>query len=148
MLDARPFAIRLIAGALIGVAAWIAVTASLPFTPLLVRFLIAWLAFTFGPGFAIAGYLTRDLDPLRRVIILLGVGSAATPALIDGLGRAGFVQAFPFAAFALCGSGLLVWRCSSSRVQMSGRDLAACVVLIALAVALGGAVFAKRLVES
>ena len=32
----------------------------------------------FGPGIAVAGRVTADLDPLRRVIVALGVGSAAT----------------------------------------------------------------------
>src|SRR2546423_15326670 len=100
MLHDRPVATRLIAGALVGVAAWIAIRASLPSTPLLLHFLLAWLVFTFGPGFAFAGYLTRDLDPLRRIAIVLGVGSAVTPALIDLLGRAHAVQAFPLVAAA------------------------------------------------
>jgi hypothetical protein len=39
----------------------------------LVVFLLAWFLFTFGPGIAITGRLTRDLDPLRRIVIALGV---------------------------------------------------------------------------
>ena len=53
----------------------------------LVVFLLAWFLFTFGPGIAITGPLTRALDPLRRVIVALGVGSAAAPVLINFLGR-------------------------------------------------------------
>src|SRR6185295_19904755 len=101
MFYARPSAMRLTAGALIGVGAWVAVSAALPFIPVPLRFLLGWLIFTFGPGIAIAGYLTRDLVPLRRVTVVLGVGSAVTPALIDVLGRMHLVPAFPYVAAAL-----------------------------------------------
>ena len=43
-------------------------------------FLLAWFIFTFGPGIAITGRLTRDLDPLRRIVIALGAGTAAAPS--------------------------------------------------------------------
>src|SRR5947208_17071578 len=72
----------------------------------LVLFLLAWFVFTFGPGFAITARLTRDLDVLRRVVVALGVGSAATPLLIDILGRVHAVPVFPVLAFALAGVGL------------------------------------------
>ena len=139
---------RLTAGALIGVGAWVAVSASLPFIPVPLRFLLCWLIFTFGPGIAIAGYLTRDLDPLRRVTVVLGVGSAATPALIDALGRMHLVPAFPYVAAALCGSGLAMWRGRSAGIATSKGDLVACVALVALAIGLGAIVFGNRLVES
>ena len=102
-------ATRLVAGALLGAGVWPLLSAGLPFLPLPGRFLIAWLLFTFGPGIGLAGALTRELDPLRRLIVVLGVGSAATPVLIDVLGRVDLVPAFPYLAAALAGSGLAWW---------------------------------------
>src|SRR6266550_2117100 len=147
MFHARPSAMRLTAGALIGVGAWVAVSASLSLIPVPLRFLLGWLIFTLGPGIAIAGYFTRDLDPLRRVTVLLGAGSAAAPAMIDALGRTHLVPAFPYLAAALCGSGLAMWRGRSTGATSRG-DLVACVALVALAVGLGAIVFGNRLVES
>src|SRR5439155_1896201 len=66
-------------GALLGAGVWPALSVSLPFLPVPLRFLLVWLLFTFGPGVATGGRLTRDLDPLQRVIVLLGICSAATP---------------------------------------------------------------------
>jgi hypothetical protein len=107
---------RLIAGALLGACAWLLLGAGLPFLPLPVRFLIAWLLFTFGPGIGLAGGLTRDFDPLRRLIVVLGVGSAATPVLIDLLGRVHLVPAFPYVAAALTGAGLALWTRDASAI--------------------------------
>ena len=90
-------------GALLGAGVWPALSVLLPFLPVPLRFLLAWFLFTLGPGLAVGGRLTRDLDPLQRVIVLLGVGSAATPVLIDLLGRMNFVAAFPYVAAALSG---------------------------------------------
>src|SRR5688500_5547320 len=113
----------------------------------LVVFLLAWFIFTFGPGIAITGRLTRDLDPLRRIVIALGAGTAATPLLINTLGRLGMVPAFPPLAVALGGVGLWLSRRSSSdkRVRMPRRDLVACAALAALAAGPGAIVFAQRL---
>src|ERR1051325_6361170 len=61
----------------------------------LVVFLLAWFIFTFGPGIAITGRLTRDLDPLRRIVIALGAGTAAAPVLINLLGRFDLEAGFP-----------------------------------------------------
>src|SRR5947208_2354302 len=77
---------------------------------LLVRFLLAWFIFTFGPGIATTGRLTRNLDLLRRVIVALGVGTAAAPLLIDVLGRLHLVPIFPYLAAALTIGGLTLWR--------------------------------------
>src|SRR2546422_9700356 len=108
--QAPPTGMRLAAGALVGAAAWLLVSALLPWLPAPVRFLLGWFLFTFGPGVAVAGRLTRDLDGLRRMIVLLGVGSAATALLIDILGRVNLVPTFPYVAAALTGSGLTAWR--------------------------------------
>src|SRR3982074_2585701 len=102
---------RLLAGALIGVCVRAATRAALPFLPIPIRFLLGWLVFTFGPGVAVAGRLTRALDPLTRVIVVLGAGSAAAPVFVDVLGRANLISAFPYVAAALAGGGvMLLWR--------------------------------------
>ena len=113
----------------------------------LVLFLLAWFIFTCGPGLAITGRLTRDLDPLRRIVIALGAGTAATPLLINTLGRLGIVPAFPYLAVALGGVGLWLSRggSSSTPARTSRGDLVACAALAALAAGLGAVVFANRL---
>ena len=113
----------------------------------LVLFLLAWFIFTCGPGLAITGRLTRDLDPLRRIVIALGAGTAATPLLINTLGRLGIVPAFPYLAVALGGVGLWLSRggSSSTPARTSRGDLVACAALAAVAAGLGAVVFANRL---
>src|SRR5919205_609540 len=86
MLTSSSAAIRAIGGALFGIVAWPALHFALPVLPTPAAFVIAWFVFTFGTGIAISGWLTDDLDDLRRTIIALGVGTAATPVLIDCLG--------------------------------------------------------------
>jgi hypothetical protein len=113
----------------------------------LALFLLAWFIFTFGPGVAITGRLTRDLDPLRRLIVALGVGSAMAPVLIDLLGRLNLVPAFPYLAVALAIAGLSQSRRRSmeSPVRTAWHDVAACAALVALAGGLGTLVFAHRI---
>src|ERR1700675_744053 len=82
----------------------------------LVLFLLAWFIFTFGPGIAITGRLTRDLDPLRRVVVALGVGTAAAPVLINFLGRLHLVPLFPVVALVVGGVGLWLSRGRSGNV--------------------------------
>src|SRR5437660_10100201 len=98
----------------------------------LVLFLLAWFVFTFGPGFAITARLTRDLDVLRRVVVALGVGSAATPLLIDVLGRAHAVPVFPVLALALAGVGLWSGRTlkADPTANHGWADIAACAALV------------------
>jgi Dolichyl-phosphate-mannose-protein mannosyltransferase len=118
----------------------------LPLLPDFLRFEVAWLVFTFGPGVMIAAWLTPDLDWLSRVVIALGVGSAATPVLIDLLGYAGLVAAFPYLAAAFSGAGLAVWWSSRARAApISPKDVTACAVLLALCATFGVLVFGHRL---
>jgi hypothetical protein len=145
-LRVPPVAIRLVIGALLGAIAWPALRLLLPIVPDLPRFLLTWGLFTFGPGVILAAWLTRHLDRLSGVIVALGVGSAAVPALIDGLGHLGLVAIFPYLATALAGAGLAVWWGSASRVAaLSTTDAAACLALLALCVTLGVLVFGNRL---
>ena len=111
----------------------------------LVLFLLLWFLFTFGPGIAITGRFTRDLDRLRRVIVALGVGSATAPLLIDILGRLHLVPAFPYLAVALAGGGLWRFKPNPTTPVTPRGDIVACAALVALAVALGTIVFAHRL---
>ena len=119
----------------------------------LVIFLLAWFIFTFGPGIAITGGLTRELDPLRRVIVALGVGSAASPVLVNLLGRLHLITGFPVVSVVLCGLGLWlsrgrsadVGRVPANAMTTSRGDLVACAALVALAAGLGAIVFAHRI---
>ena len=86
-----PTAIRLAAGAVLGAGLWPLLGATLPRLPAPACFVLAWMLFTLGPGLVVAGRLTRDLDPIVRLIVSLGAGSAATAAVIDLLGRAHLV---------------------------------------------------------
>src|SRR5438034_1584412 len=96
---------RGVAGAVVGALVWAVLQPLLPLLPLPIRFFSAWLLFTLGPGLAVGAWLTRDIDPLARLIVLLGIGSASTAVLIDGLGRLHLLAAFPYVAFALGGAG-------------------------------------------
>lgn len=106
--------------------------------------------FTIGPGLAVAGGVSRHLDALRRVIVVLAAGSAATPVLIDLLGRAHLVPAFPYVACAFAGAGLAAWQLTSAppgadAARTARGDAIACAALLALAVGLGAIVFWHRL---
>jgi hypothetical protein len=147
MLPPPSLVFRLIAGVLVGAATWPALHAVMPWLPEPLRFLLGWWLFTFGPGLSLSGRLTRDLDPLRRIIVALGVGSAATAVLIDLLGRAHLVPVFPYAAAALAGGGLAVWSTgtAASRTKTTRADLIAAAALLTLAAGLGAIVFWQRL---
>ncbi len=141
-----PVARRVTAGAVLGACAWPALAPVLPLLPIPIRFLLGWFLFTFGPGVAAGGRLTRDLDALRRAIVVLGIGSAASPVLIDLLGRAHLIVTFPYVAMALAGGGLAVWSAGSvGRDRTSRPDAAACAALVALAAGLGAIAFWHRL---
>src|SRR5207253_1666549 len=112
------------------------------------RFVCGWMLFTFGPGAALSERLTRDLNPLTRVIISLGVGSVGVPVLIDLLGRAQLIPAFPYVAGALAGGGAVaLWssREAGSTRAVAWADAAACAALVILAAGLGAIVFWHRL---
>jgi len=132
---------RLALGGAIGACAWPLLHLAAARLPEPLRFLLGWLIFTFGPGIAVGGALGAALDPLQRAIVILGVGTAATPVVIDVLGRAGLISLFPFVACALAGAGLAVWRRSS----VDRRDAAACAWLALLAAVTGAIVFWHRL---
>jgi hypothetical protein len=136
-------------GAVIGALAWPAIAIGLPCVPEPLRFWLAWALFTFGPGVLVAGLIARELDPLRRLIVLLGTGSAIAPLVIDLLGRAGAVPVFPYLATALCGAGAAIWRApmdSPRRAPATPRaDVYAVAVVLLVTAALGAVVFWHRL---
>jgi hypothetical protein len=134
---------RVTVGALLGACAWLVFNTTLPLFPIWVRFLLGWFLFTLGPGFAVGSRLTRDLDRLRRVIVLLGIGSAATPVLIDTLGRLNLVPIFPYVTAALVGAGVAVPDHGNEKPPRA--DVIACGGLIFLTVILGVVVFGHRL---
>jgi hypothetical protein len=154
MVTRRTTVIAWITGAIIGALAWPVIDWLLADLPLPLCFGIAWFLFTFGPGVAVAGWLTRDLDALRRVVIVLGVGSATTAVLIDVLGRLASIAAFPYVSLAMAGGGIAAWRMGqSSSFSLAGTGqasklLAACGVLVALTSGMGVLVFAHRLQET
>jgi hypothetical protein len=112
----------------------------------LIVFLLAWFILTFGPGIAITGRLTRDLDPLRRIVLALAVGTAAAPTLINFLGHLDLVPVFPVLAVALGALGLWLSRGGTeARARTPWADVAASGAVAALAVALGTVVFANRI---
>jgi hypothetical protein len=171
MLPAPAFLFRVIAGVLVGAAAWPALHAVLPRMPELIRFLLGWWIFTFGPGIAVSAPLTGDLDPLRRTIIALGVGSAAAAVLIDVLGRLHLIPLFPYVAAAMMGAGLACWpafaqaigpelppsrdagnalrrTCRRGKPQTERGDLIAAAALVLLAAGIGAIVFWQRMAST
>src|SRR6267378_64225 len=86
MLQLSSLASRLTVGGLLGACAWPVLRTAAPWLPEPLRFLLGWFVFTIGPGLAVAGGVSRNLDALRRLVVVLGAGSAATPLLIDLLG--------------------------------------------------------------
>ncbi len=135
-------------GTIAGALAWVVLDPVLSLAPQAVRFFVAWLVFTIGPGMAVGAWLTRDMDWLQRTIIQLGIGSAAVPILVEILGRAGFIQVFPYLVCALGGLGLSMTSLQGERRQTLRADLVSCILITALAFTLGGIVFAHRLVEN
>jgi hypothetical protein len=138
----------LVLGTAAGALAWVAIHPALGLLPESVRFFIAWLIFTAGPGMALGAWLTRDVDPLQGTIVQLGIGSAALPVLVEVVGRLGLIGGFPYLACALAGLGLSITLWQRDRPPTSRSDLAACVFIAVLALALGAIVFAHRLVET
>jgi len=134
-------------GTIAGALAWVVLHPLLTLLPDPLRFLLAWLIFTIGPGTALAARLTRDIDPLHRVILQLGLGSAAVPLLAELLGRIGIVQLFPYVACALAGLGVAMVSRESGSQPVSRADVGACVCIAALALTLGAIVFAHRLID-
>ena len=103
-------------------------------------------------------WITRSLDTPRRIVVLLGIGMAATAVLIDVLGRLQWLGAFPYVArwrWRRCRS--LMWRrtvwhsADAGRARRNdawtARDLAACAVIVALAAGTSYLVFAHRVTE-
>jgi len=131
-------------------AGWAALTLVMPWCPSLVRFLVAWSLFTLGPGLLCAFWLTRDLGSFSRVVVVLGIGSAAGAVLIDVLGRAGMVPAFPWLCAAAVGGAIAGWgvRSVAERPRASRADLIVAGTLVALALGLGTAAFWNRMVLS
>src|SRR5256885_14101442 len=103
MLHPSPRALRLTIGGLLGAAAWPLVAAGARWVPEPLQFLIGWFVFTIGPGFVVGGAVSRRLDRMTRLVVLLAAGSAAAPVVIDLLGRAHLEPLFPYIAAAFTG---------------------------------------------
>ena len=123
---------------------------------MLLRFALAFLVFTLGPGAFCGLWLTRSLDTPRRLVVLLGVGMAATAVLIDVLGRLQWLGAFPYLAVAMAAVSIGLWRRKGPADAALGQDdkgvwtapdLMACAVILALAAGTSYLVFAHRVTE-
>ncbi len=147
MPQLHPLMLRAAAGAALGASAWLLLREVLPSLPALAGFLLAYAIFTLGPGIVVGWRLTRDLDPLSRVVVLLGAGSAITALLIDALGRVHLVAAFPYATSAMVGAGVALWteRRAPSAARIERADLWIAAALVTLAAGLGAIVFWHRL---
>ena len=139
--------LRCALGAVLGAIAWLVLSRLLPHVPLPLRFAIASLAFTWGPGAVVGARLTRDLPAIDRAIVMLGLGSAVAPVIVDLLGRMHWLAAFPFVATAMTGAGIALWPSRSRKAAepISWADVACCAILVALACGLGAIVFWHRL---
>jgi hypothetical protein len=138
---------RAVIGAAVGAAAWPLCAKLLPVFPEPLRFVLGWFVFTFGAGAAFGVALTRDLDPLRRTVILLAIGSATTPVLVMLLGYSHALSVYPFIVCALAGISIALWTYgrTGAAPRTDRRDLWASIALIVLAVGLGTISFAHRL---
>ncbi len=117
------------------------------------RFAAFFLAFTFGPGSASLFWLTRGLDFPRRFVIMLGAGVPASALLIDVMGRAGLLPAFPYVASGLALMVTVLWwrepeRSARAADDWTGSDLAAAAAIVVLAIAIGAVAFSHRLTET
>src|SRR5262245_28864019 len=146
MLHPSSRASRLTIGGLAGACAWPLVGIAAPWLPEPLRFLAGWFVFTIGPGFVVTAALSRDLDAVTRLILMLAAGTAAAPVLVDLLGRAHLLSAYPYLAAALAGA------CAASSVgesrgsrRVETGDAIVCAAVVALAATLGAIVFWHRL---
>jgi hypothetical protein len=143
---------RCAVGAALGVGSWIILSRLLPLLPVPLRFAVAWLAFTWGPGAVIGARLTRHLPGVDRLIVVLGFGTAAVPIVVDLLGRMDSLPAFPFVAMGLTGAGVALWSSPSQKTEVptphpeAWRDMACCAILVVLASGIGTVVFWNRLI--
>ena len=155
--------LRLLAGAAAGLLTWAALGIVLAHLPQAAAFWVSWGVFTFGPGAIVGIALTRDLDPARRFVVLMGLGSAVTPLLIDTLGHLHAIPLFPYIATSCAGIGVAAWRVGRVPIaqyallppgerptfgvmrHLVRSETVACLLLIALAGTLGAIVFWHRL---
>ncbi len=104
---------RLTIVGVLGACAWPILHAAAPWLPEPLRFLLGWFVFTIGPGFVVAGGVSRAMRTWPRAIVVL----AATPVLIDLLGRARLLALFPYVACACAGAALAAWRTTAVAID-------------------------------
>ena len=144
-----PRTLRLAAGFAIGVVLWRLWMTAIPSAPMALRFAVAFVLFVAGPGSALTAILDAG-NTLERAAITLAGGLLLSPALAQALGEVGWLSLFPYAATglggaALAGGGLrrVVTADGSSR-----RDIAACLLVAALAAGAGVVAYAHRITLS
>src|SRR4029079_3935028 len=129
---------RLAIGGLAGACAWPLVSTAAPWLPEPLRFFVGWLVFTIGPGFVVSAGLARALDPLAAVIVMLAAGSAASPVVIDLLGRVHLMPLFPYLAAASAGAAAVSAATRKGHGPRTDRaDAIACAGVVLLAAAIG-----------
>jgi hypothetical protein len=146
-LDPRPRFLFIAASAGAAVAAWGvygAVAASLPVG---LRVLIALPVLTFGSGAGPTFRLLAPLSWLARVVLALSFGVAFAPIEAQLLATVGLLPAFPYLAAASSGAVLACWRTSGPAAARGPRPLVP-LVLVALALGMGGLAFAHRMTTS
>jgi hypothetical protein len=130
-----------------GGMAWFMWAAVLPSMPLALRFVITFSLFVLGPGAAVIAVLARDVvDPLERWVLALAAGLPLTFAIAQLFGQIGIITAYPATACALGGFAIgrgFLRRPSAAR-SLTRYDVAACAVVVGLALGVGLISYAHR----
>ena len=135
------------AGALLGLAGWIAWQASLDALPTALRFAGTLTIFLLGPGAALVLPFRHETDRLERWAIALGGGLVASAALAQMLGAVDLEPIYPLLAAAVGGASLAAAIVGQRGISASitARDLALCLVAAGLGLVGGLVAYAHRL---
>jgi hypothetical protein len=132
-------------GAAVGLLVWQVLALTFPHTPLVVRFSIAFLLFTYGPGAAVASTVLARTDLLTRAILSCSIGLAAAAVLAEVLAPLGLITLFPSLAAALAGAATMFWWVKGETPGGDRRTWLAAAAVVVLALVLGYVAYAHRL---
>ena len=141
----RKTAAAVCVGAALGLLAWHAFALTLPRVPLVVRFVVAFVLFTFGPGAALISALASRTDLVARGVLSCSVGLAAAPVVAEILASAELVTLFPSIAAAMAGGATMFWWARGEGARPERRTWVATITIVVLAVVLGWIAYAHRL---
>jgi hypothetical protein len=117
--------------------------------PVAGRFIGSLTLFTFGAGAPFTLWLGSTLTWFERVVLSIAIGTAAAPALADVLGRLHLLAIFPFVVCAAGAVALAAWISErSGGIRENPKSVLAAACLAALALAIGGVIFAHRLTST